>query len=96
MAKGGILGYERPQTATRKAAFCRPGCRRTHKNSILSGTYFLFRLKILTKTKYHNEQNKPQYAYIYEFSNTPIINLHLPAKGIPSMYTETQTEACSI
>lgn len=29
-------------------------------------------------------------------SNVPIINQHLPAKGIPSMHAETQTEACSI
>lgn len=29
-------------------------------------------------------------------SNVPIINQHLPAKGIPSIHTENQTEACSI
>ncbi len=71
MAKGGILGYERPQTATRKAAFCRPGCHRMQKSGILSGTYFLFCLKIHTKAKYHNELHKPQYAYTYQVFKCP-------------------------
>lgn len=71
MAKGGILGYERPQTATRKAAFCRPGCCRTHKSGILSGTYFLFCLKIHTKAKYHYERHKPQYAYTISIFKCP-------------------------
>lgn len=96
MAKGGILGYERPQMATRKAAFCRPGGHRTHKSGILSDTYFLFCLKIHTKAKYHNELHKPQYAYTYQYSNVPIINQHLPKNGIPSIHTETQTKTCSI
>lgn len=79
--KGGILQTGMPPDA---------------QNSILSGTYFLFCLKIHTKAKYHYERHKPQYAYTYQYSNVPIINQHLPKNGIPSIHTETQTEACSI
>ena len=71
MAKGGFLGCKRPQTATRKAAFCRPGCHRTHKSCILSDTYFLFCLKIHTKAKYHNERHKPLYAYTCQVFKCP-------------------------
>lgn len=42
-----------------------------------------------------NGINRNMFTLI-KCSNVPIINQHLPAKGIPSIHTETQTKTCSI